>query len=193
MHMLNKCLAKCKTHAKKLAYESVIRPNIEYASVIWNPHTSNNINKLEKVNKLGKKFVNKNNDGIIYNPDDAILRRFKNDLKFFHKIHHQHVEVGVNESYINDNTNNNLRNNNSYKMQIANHDGYKHSFFNRTIHMWSNINQQYKQITDPTIFKDGLYDGSMNVINSYHAYIRRLGISSLISAADLSATTYTYH
>ena len=68
-----------------------------------------------------------------------------------------------------------------------------HSFFNRTIHMWNNINRQYKQITDPTIFKDGLYDGSMNVINSYHAYIRRLGISSLISAADLSATTYTYH
>ena len=81
--------------------------------------------------------------------------------------------------WVNDNTNNNLRNNNSYKKQIANTDGYKNSFFNRTIHMWNNIDQQYKQIIDPTIYKDGLYDESINVINSYHAYLRRLGISSL--------------
>ena len=191
--MLNKCLTKCKTHAKKLAYESVIRPNIEYASVVWNPHTSNNINKLEKINKLGKKFVNKNNKGSLYNPDDAILRRFKNDLKFFHKIHYQHVEIGVNQSYIKESTDNNLRNYNSYILQRSNYDGYKHSFFNRTIHMWHNIDQQYKQINDSTIFKESLYDGNMNVTKSYHAYIRRLGISSLISAAEISAPTYTYH
>ena len=97
------------------------------------------------------------------------------------------------EPYINENVNSNLRNSNKYKLQYALTENYKHSFFNRAIHMWNNIDRQYKQISDPTIFKTSLYDGSMNVTESYQAYIRRLGISSLISAMEISNPTYTYH
>ena len=193
MNAISKCLAKCDTNAKKLAYESVIRPNIEYASVVWNPHTIDNINRLEKINKLGKNFVNKQNNGLPYTPDYAIKRRFKNDLKFFHKTHIKEIAVNIKDCYINPTSYTNLRNNSCYNIQRHNYESYKHSYFNRTIVAWNVLDKRWREINDPTIFKESLYDGRMNAEPSYHSFIRRLGISSLIYQLEHSSPNITHH
>lgn len=45
------------SNVKLLAYNSIIRPKLEYAAVVWDPHTNKNINELEKVQRRAVRFI----------------------------------------------------------------------------------------------------------------------------------------
>ena len=40
---------RCSVHAKNVAFKSIVRPCLEYASVVWNPHSSKDSALLEAV------------------------------------------------------------------------------------------------------------------------------------------------
>ena len=42
---------------KTMAYNSLVRPQVEYASVVWSPYTKDNINKIEKVQRRAARWV----------------------------------------------------------------------------------------------------------------------------------------
>ena len=53
-------LNKCPTHIKAVAYTSLVRPILEYASAAWDPHSQNNINTLERIQRKAARFCKNN-------------------------------------------------------------------------------------------------------------------------------------
>ena len=55
--MVKRTLGPCKPEVKDTAYSMLVRPKLEYASPIWNPHTSSQINRLERFQHYAARFV----------------------------------------------------------------------------------------------------------------------------------------
>ena len=55
--LLRRNLSKCPMDVKMQAYKGLIRPVLEYASPIWDPHTANLADQLERVQKRSARFI----------------------------------------------------------------------------------------------------------------------------------------
>ncbi|CAH1245543.1 Hypp7506 [Branchiostoma lanceolatum] len=59
----DKCFPVLKTEVnllgktKELAYKALVRPIVGYACCVWDPHTTGNTNKLEKIQRRAARFV----------------------------------------------------------------------------------------------------------------------------------------
>ena len=53
-------LNKCPTHIKAVAYTSLVRPILEYASAAWDPHSQNNIITIERIQRQAARFCKNN-------------------------------------------------------------------------------------------------------------------------------------
>ena len=54
---LRRNLKISSTRVKESAYKTFVRPILEYASTVWDPHSQTNINKLEAVQRRAARFV----------------------------------------------------------------------------------------------------------------------------------------
>ena len=54
---LRRNLSSCPAQTKETAYKSLVRPTLEYASTVWDPHTQECINQLEAVQRRAARFV----------------------------------------------------------------------------------------------------------------------------------------
>ena len=54
---LSRNLSHCGPKVKEIAYTTFIRPSVEFASSVWDPHTKRNIQKVEKVQRGAARFV----------------------------------------------------------------------------------------------------------------------------------------
>ena len=60
--VLRRNMGSCPRAVKERCYKTLVRPAVEYSSTVWDPHTSQNIEKLERIQRRGARFVNNNYD-----------------------------------------------------------------------------------------------------------------------------------
>ena len=54
---LHRNIRTCPRKTKHLAYTTLVRPILEYASIIWDPHTASNIHRLETVQRRSDRHI----------------------------------------------------------------------------------------------------------------------------------------
>ena len=53
-----KCnLYPCTENTKRLAYVTIVRPNLEYAKAIWDPYRQDQIDAIEAVQRQAARFI----------------------------------------------------------------------------------------------------------------------------------------
>lgn len=145
---LKRKLAKATVNVKLQAYNAIIRPKLEYASVVWDPYTKKDIQSLEALQKKAIRFIfnkykrldsptqlmNANNI-----PTLAVRRKISR-LKFLRNIFNGKLGMSA-PSYLKTTTARTTRNAHKHTLQhiFAKTEAFKQSFFPRTVSDWNSL------------------------------------------------------
>ena len=136
--------------AKQQAFKMLVRPAIEYASTVWDPHHSNQIKNLEMIQRRAARFTigdyrhTSSVDAMIAILDWPLLSERRRDIrqKMLHKILNKQVAVKSLE-LIPKTTR--PRRTHSYQLKIipTSKNYRKMSFFPRTVAEWNSLPRDF--------------------------------------------------
>ena len=136
----------CNRNVKIDAYKTYVLPIMEYAAFVWSPHTSQNINKLETIQRRAARFVMSNYDR--HSSVSEMLhvlqwsrlqeRRNVQSLLIFYKILNGLVDVSLPDGVTPGRT---LNRGHSRKFThiLPRINAYKFSFFPRVLPLWNSL------------------------------------------------------
>ena len=132
----------CPRTIKHLAYTTLVRHILEYASIIWDPHTDSNTLKLETVQRRSARRIMQNCNRhasvttMQQHLDLPTLQQHRRHSKIImlYRIRHQLANIQI-PTYITPAT----RITQHYNLPYARTDVYKSSFFPSTIKLWNNL------------------------------------------------------
>ena len=142
-------LAQASPVVKELAYFSLVRPHLEYASVVWDPYHTTMVNKLEKVQNRAARFVKKDYDRTSsitamkkeLQWDTLADRRKQKRLTMFYKAVHSSVALPLPAYLVKNIRASRQDHNQKYREVQCRIDTFKESFFPRTVREWNKLSQ----------------------------------------------------
>ena len=145
--LLRRILSGCAPQVKNTAYCTLVRPKLEYASSVWNPHTKSNVDKIEMVQRRAARFVC--HDYSRYSHVSTLInalgwesleqRRLNNQVCMFYKIYSGLVGITLPAEINPVSRVSRYPNCAPFQQLITLNDTYKYSFYPRTIRTWNNI------------------------------------------------------
>ena len=99
MLFLRRNITSCPLPTNKMCYLAMVRPILEYASIVWSPYINTNIHKLEMVQHRAARFTTHNYSSwasvteMLHNLNLPILEQQRHNLKLvmMYKIVHSQV------------------------------------------------------------------------------------------------------
>ena len=146
---LKRNLSKSPEFVKKTCYTTLVRPQLEYASAIWDPHQTTYIDLLEKVQKRGARFVTSNYKMETGNSQINLdhlewptleERRLQTKLNIFQKARLELIDIPT--DHLIEQTRQSARLGGEgikYHREFSKINGHIYSFFPHTSHLWSNL------------------------------------------------------
>ena len=142
---LRRNLRYCPKQLRELAYYSLVRSRLEYASIVWDPYLAKDITKLDNVQRRAARFVANDHrrtssvttmlDTLGW--DSLQTRRQKGRLRYMNKIVSGRVAV-VTDDYLEQGiTRTRSVNSNKFKLISTKTVIFKNSYFPRTIVEWN--------------------------------------------------------
>ncbi len=132
---------------KSTVYKTLVRPQLEYCSPVWSPHTDTNVHQIESIQRRAARWVKHDysRTSSVTNMLTSLewrrldLRRIDQRLIQFYKITNSLVAIPV-PAHINLNQRSCRSSNNlAYRTIHSSSDYYKYSFYPRTIVHWNSL------------------------------------------------------
>ena len=148
----------------------LIRPQLEYASAVWNPHDNKSVNKLEQVQKNAARFVTGNylwstsSSGLVSSLGWCTLeqRHLLNMVLLFFKFHNNLVSSQIPPEFA-ANQRCNRRYGLTYRQVQTNLLCYSFSFFPRAIRLWNNLPRVAVNATSYDSFRNAVQKAIPNL------------------------------
>ena len=149
MGLLRRNLSGCPQNVKETAYKGLVRPVLEYASSVWDPHCNFLIEDLEKIQNRSARFVASNYS---YEPGTmtSILqdlhwkplktRRKESRMILLYKCLKGKANIPT-QDLIPKSIGSRNQHDLSFRIPYARTDSYKHSFIPKTIKDWNALPQ----------------------------------------------------
>ena len=155
---LHRNLSRCNADIKILAYKTLVRPHLEYCDTVWDPHTYNNINKLEAIQNKAARWIRRDyrhTTSVTLLKQDIKLeplatRRQIHRQQMLYKITNNLVDIDKN-IYLHPTTIRSTRGSHNLKYHTyhASTDIFRYSFFPHTIQEWNHLPSHI--VTSPTL------------------------------------------
>ena len=169
INFLHRNFKSCPPKIKANLFKTYVRPPLEYCAPVWDPHTQNGIESLEKVQKRAARFVNNK-----YSREERVTpmlhdlgwqplneRRAKAKTTVLYKAINNHIDLSTQHLVM---TQGCTRGCNNYFIPYARTDTYRHSFFLSSTRLWNKIPQDIRSLPDVSSFQKGLTN--VNLTNS---------------------------
>ena len=154
--MAKRTLGPCKPEVKETAYNMLVRPKLEYASPIWNPHTSSQMNHLERIQHYAARFV-ANDHRRTTSPTTLVLtlnwqtlerRRIIKQAMTFYKILDNIIKINAPAGLLT-----RSHNRHHYSVPRSQLKTVVYSFYPRAIRIWNTIPKEITEIKQPESFQ----------------------------------------
>lgn len=164
LFFLRRALKLTTPSVRLLAYKSVVLPILDYAVMIWDPHTKTNLTKLEKVQRRAARFIY---NTFTRTSVTELLKRTNlpslaqrnrcSRLKFLYQLIKGHYKIDITE-IISFSSGYATRQRHSLTITpfSSRNNCFKYSFFPRTIIEWNNLNDDVVCAPTSTSFLSSL-------------------------------------
>src|SRR5271170_7041768 len=157
-------LSKCSREVRLKSYKSLVRPHVEYACSVWDPHQANFIGLVEKVQRRAVRYICS-----AYSSDDSVTELISelklSNLATRRRNHRLSLMFKLDQELTLMEKPNNLqlkleqrRNDNgrSYQHYKGKSDYYLQSFFPRTVREWNALTPEIAMSSSLSAFKTAI-------------------------------------
>ena len=164
---LRRNLSSCPEGVKEAAYKTIVRPHVEYASSVWDPHLKKHVKQIEGVQRRAARFLKNcytREPGTVTNLLNELNwiplkeRRTISRLTLFHKAIHGDGGLAF-PDYVTKRRRH-LRNSSQNKFieLLPNTETYKNGYFCRTVKDWNALPSEIVNIKSADRFKKVLLE-----------------------------------